>query len=65
MTTLPTRPMFPPARWLARWYVRMRLRSVEFDLAVQDEQARVLPKLTRIYEREAAELRVQLALLQE
>lgn len=65
LTSIPTRPTFPPLRWIARWYVRMRLRSVEFDLDVQAEQARALPKLTQAYEREAAELRVQLALLND
>lgn len=65
MTVIPTRPSFAPKRWLARWYLRMRLRSIEFDLDLMAEQAKALPKLNRIYEREAAQLRVQLALLND
>jgi hypothetical protein len=65
MTSIPTRPTFAPLRWLARCYLRMRLRSVEFDLEVQAEQAKALPMLTQLYEREAAQLRVQLALLND
>ena len=54
---------FPPLRQLVRWYLRMRLRSVEFDLQVQEEQALALPVQTELYEREAAHLRVRIAQL--
>lgn len=62
-TVIPTRPTFAPKRWLLRWYLDFRRRSVERDIEGLTQQRELDARQIELYESVAAHLRASVALL--